>query len=66
MIRKSSGGGQRESMNLYQKFRGSQSSLWEKEYSFMSYGPISPLSYSGTPLFFNAYNFPNEFKTRKI
>ena len=55
-------GGQRESMNLYQRFRDPQSSLREKEYSFMSYGPISPLSFSGTPLFFNAYKFPDEFK----
>jgi hypothetical protein len=54
-------GGQRESMALYQRFRDPQSSLREKEYSFMSYGPISPLSFSGTPLFFNAYNFPDEF-----
>ena len=55
-------GGQRESMSLYQRFRDPQSSLREKEYSFMSVGPISPLSFSGTPLFFNAYNFPDEFK----
>lgn len=55
-------GGQRESMSLYQRFRDPQSSLRKKEYSFMSYGPISPLSFSGTPLFFNAYNFPEEFR----
>lgn len=55
-------GGQRESMNLYQRFRDPQSSLREKEYSFMSYGPISPLYFSGIPLFFNAYKFPEEFK----
>ena len=54
-------GGQNESMSLYQRFRDPQSSLNEKEYSFMSYGPISPLSFSGTPLFFNAYHFPIEF-----
>ena len=35
--------------------------LGEKQYSFMSYGPISPLSFSGAPLFFNAYKFPEKF-----
>jgi len=59
-------GGQRESMALYQRFRDPQSSLREKEYSFMSYGPISPLSFSGTPLFFNAYHFPEEFSEKNI
>lgn len=57
-------GGQRESLGLYQRFRDPQSSLREKEYSFMSCGPVSPLSFSGTPLFFNAYNFPEEFRTK--
>ena len=33
------------------------SSLNEKEYSFMNYVPMFPLSFSGTPLFFNAYHF---------
>jgi hypothetical protein len=57
-------GGQREALALYQRFRDPQSSLREKEYSFMSYGPISPLSFSGTPLFFNAYYFPEEFSEK--
>lgn len=57
-------GGQRESMNLYQRFRDPQSSLREKDYNFMTIGPISPLSFSGTPLFFNAYKFPTEFKEK--
>ena len=56
-------GGQREAMTLYQRFNDPQSSLGEKQYSFMSYGPISPLSFSGAPLFFNAYKFPDEFMT---
>jgi DNA helicase HerA-like ATPase len=55
-------GGQDEAMSLYQRFRDPQSSIGEKTYSFMSYGPISPLSFSGTPLFFNAFNYPEEFK----
>ena len=51
-------------MNLYQRFRDPQSSLREKGYSFMTIGSVSPLSFSGTPLFFNAYNFLDEFKER--
>jgi hypothetical protein len=27
----------------------------------MSFGPISPLSFSGFPLFFTSLNFPKEF-----
>jgi len=55
-------GGQSEAMALYQRFNDPQSSLGEKEYSFMSYGPISPLSFSGSPLFFNAFRFPDKFQ----
>lgn len=55
-------GGQTEAMSLYQRFKDPQSSIGEKTYSFMSYGPISPLSFSGTPLFFNAFKFPEEFQ----
>lgn len=54
-------GGQREAMSLYQRFRDPQSSLGDKTYSFMTVGPISPLSFSGTPLFFNALKYPDEF-----
>jgi len=54
-------GGQEDAMSLYQRFRDPQSSIGEKTYSFMSYGPISPLSFSGTPLFFNAFKYPEEF-----
>ena len=54
-------GGQSEAIALYQRFNDSQSSLGEKQYSFMSYGPISPLSFYGSPLFFNAFKFLNEF-----
>ena len=54
-------GGQSEAMKLYQSFRDPQSSLNHKQYPFMTVGPISPLSFSGTPLFFNAMNYPNDF-----
>jgi len=54
-------GGQVDSLSLYQRFRDPQSSLRTAHYSFMTIGPVSPLSFSGTPLFFNAYKFPEEF-----
>ena len=54
-------GGQREAMKLYQLFRDPQSSLTKVEYPFMTVGPISPLSFSGTPLFFTAMKYPEDF-----
>jgi hypothetical protein len=54
-------GGQQEAMKLYQSFRDPQSSLNHKQYPFMTVGPISPLSFSGTPLFFNALKYPDDF-----
>jgi len=53
--------GQKEALSLYQMFRDPQSSLRESEYPFMAIGPISPLSFSGTPLFFTALRYPDEF-----
>ena len=54
-------GGQKEALSLYQMFRDPQSSLGGREYPFMTIGPISPLSFSGTPLFFTALEYPDEF-----
>lgn len=54
-------GGAEEDIRLYQRFRDPQSSLGRREYPFMTIGPISPLSFSGTPLFFTALEYPNEF-----
>ncbi len=54
-------GGQFEALKLYQSFRDPQSSLNHKQYPFMTVGPISPLSFSGTPLFFNALKYPDDF-----
>lgn len=54
-------GGQNEALRLYQMFKDPQSSLGSREFPFMTIGPISPLSFSGTPLFFNGLNFPDEF-----
>jgi hypothetical protein len=54
-------GGSEEAFNLYQLFKDPQSGFGAPEYSFMSFGPISPLSFSGSPLFFTSLNFPSEF-----
>jgi hypothetical protein len=54
-------GGQKEAITLYQLFRDPQSSLKKKEYPFMTVGPISPLSFSGSPLFFNALKYPKQY-----
>lgn len=54
-------GGAKEAIRLYQMFRDPQSGLGDREYPFMTIGPISPLSFSGIPLFFTALNFPDEY-----
>lgn len=54
-------GGAEDAVNLYQLFKDPQSGFGKPEFSFMSVGPISPLSFSGTPLFFTALDFPTEF-----
>lgn len=56
-------GGNKEAIRLYQLFRDPQSSFGDKEYPFMIVGPLSPLSFSSIPLFFNAVNYPDEFMT---
>ncbi|MDN7024112.1 DUF87 domain-containing protein [Methanoculleus sp. FWC-SCC1] len=54
-------GGAEDAIQLYQMFRDPQSTLGERVYPFMTIGPISPLSFSGTPLFFNALKYPEDF-----
>jgi hypothetical protein len=56
-------GGKGEYLKLYQQFRDPHSSfdILSREYSFMTIGPVSPLSFSGTPLFLNAFTNVNEF-----
>lgn len=56
-------GGDQNALKLYQSFRDPHSSFneYNREYTFMTIGPISPLSFSGTPLFFTAFNNPEEF-----
>jgi hypothetical protein len=50
-------------LKLYQQFRDPHSSFdtASREYSFMTIGPVSPLSFAGTPLFFNAFSDVEEF-----
>jgi DNA helicase HerA-like ATPase len=52
-------------LSLYQLFRDPHSSFdtASRQYSFMTIGPVSPLSFAGTPLFFNAFSSVAEFLT---
>jgi len=56
-------GGRSKALDLYQLFRDPHSAFDTKsrEYSFMTIGPVSPLSFAGTPLFFNAFNTADDF-----
>ena len=51
-------GGDQNALKLYQSFRDPHSAfdLGSRQYSFMTIGPVSPLSFAGTPLFFTAFN----------
>lgn len=50
-------------LDLYQLFRDPHSAFDAKsrQYSFMTIGPVSPLSFAGTPLFLNAFNTVDSF-----
>lgn len=56
-------GGAGPALDLYQLFRDPHSSfdVASRQYSFMTIGPVSPLSFAGTPLFLNAFNRVDEF-----
>ena len=56
-------GGDDRAMELYQSFRDPQSfpSRELQEFPFMVVGPVSPLSFSGRPMFFTAFTNPEEF-----
>ena len=56
-------GGKGRAMDLYQRFRDPHSSfdLASRQYSFMTIGPVSPLSFAGTPLFLNVFNTVQTF-----
>lgn len=51
------------SLSLYQNFRDPHSSfsIKNRQYSFMTIGPVSPLSFYGRPLFFNAFSDAESF-----
>ena len=52
-------------LDLYQLFRDPHSAfdVASRQYSFMTIGPVSPLSFSGSPLFLNAFNTVDAFLT---
>jgi len=56
-------GSSKSSLDLYQLFRDPHSAfdVASRQYSFMTIGPVSPLSFSGSPLFLNAFNSVEEF-----
>jgi len=56
-------GGDPNALKLYQSFRDPHSSfdVSSRQYAFMTVGPVSPLSFAGTPLFLTAFNTPDEF-----
>lgn len=56
-------GGDKDSLKLYKTFRDPHSSFdtSSRQYSFMTVGPVSPLSFAGTPLFFTAFNTQESF-----
>ena len=59
----SGGRGGDTALDLYKLFRDPHSAFdaASRQYSFMTIGPVSPLSFSGTPLFFNAFNTVEAF-----
>jgi hypothetical protein len=56
-------GGDRRAMELYQSFRDPQAfpSKDLREFPYMVTGPISPLSFSGKPVFFTAFTDADRF-----
>lgn len=56
-------GSSEAALGLYQSFRDPQSALdsVSRQYSFMTVGPASPLSFAGTPLFLNVFSTPQSF-----
>jgi len=62
-------GGDPNALKLYQSFRDPHSAfdVASRQYTFMTVGPVSPLSFAGTPLFLTAFNTPEEFlRTNKL
>lgn len=61
-LRELSGGDQR-AVSIYQRFPDPHAALEpsSREYNFMLLGPISPLAFSGQPLFLSAFTDPHSF-----
>jgi len=62
-------GGDKRAMELYQSFRDPHSAPRRdlREFPFMAVGPVSPLAFSGRPVFFSAFTKPEEFcKVNKL
>jgi hypothetical protein len=62
-------GGKSRALDLYRLFRDPHSSfdIASRQYSFMTIGPVSPLSFAGTPLFLNVFNTVDAFiKTNNL
>ncbi|MEP0829404.1 MAG: ATP-binding protein [bacterium] len=59
-------GGDKRALELYQSFRDPQSFPRRdlKEFPFMAVGPVSPLAFSGKPIFFTAFTDPQQFLSR--
>jgi hypothetical protein len=57
-------GGDKRSLELYQSFRDPQSFPRRdlQEFPFMAVGPVSPLAFSGKPVFFTAFTEWSEFR----
>jgi hypothetical protein len=56
-------GGDQAALKLYQTFKDPHSAFDERtrQYSFMTIGPVSPLSFSGSPLFLSAFTETDSF-----
>lgn len=56
-------GGDETALKLYRTFKDPHSAFDVKlrEYAFMTMGPVSPLSFAGTPLFLSAFISPEVF-----
>jgi hypothetical protein len=56
-------GSSNTALDLYQLFRDPHSAFDTKsrQYSFMTIGPVSPLSFAGSPLFLNVFNTVEAF-----
>ncbi|MCD6298911.1 MAG: ATP-binding protein [Deltaproteobacteria bacterium] len=59
-------GGDPNALKLYKSFRDPHSAfdIASRQYAFMTIGPVSPLSFAGTPLFLTAFNTPEEFLSK--